>query len=210
MGAPLPKPYLNLGGRPIVWYSLEKFSHSALIEEIVVVIHPEDRGLLRSQVLDLYAFEKEIKVVLGGEQRQDSARAGVREISCEWVAVHDAARPLFSLELLERVFEAARVHRAALPAISVRETVKSVDDKGLVISDIDRGTLKLAQTPQCFERALLLQALEDAHRMGRYFTDEAGAVLAMCGVRPFVVEGEEKNIKITTPEDLRLAEALLD
>jgi len=209
MRAPLPKPYLTLRGRPIIWYSLEKFSRSPLVEEIVVVIHPDDRELLRSQV-DFRSFEKEIRVVFGGGRRQDSARAGVREISCGWVAVHDAARPLFSPALLERVFEAARLHRAALPAAAVRETVKSVDERGFVLSDIDREGLRLAQTPQCFERALLAGALEEACKVGLYFTDEAGAVLAMSGVRPFAVEGEEQNIKITTPEDLKLAEALLE
>lgn len=209
MGASLPKPYLLLQKKPILWYSLEKFSKSPLVEEIVVVIHPEDRSLLESCVLEAYAFEKEIRVGLGGKHRQDSSRAGVREIHSHWVAVHDGVRPFFSLKLLEAVFEAALSHRAAIPAIAVGETVKSADAEGFAAADLNRERLYLAQTPQCFERSLLERSLEAAHKQKRYFTDEAGVVCAMSGVRAKIVPGEAQNIKITTPWDLKLAEALL-
>jgi len=209
MGTPVPKPYLLLGGKPILSYSIEKFSQSPLISEIVLVIHPDDRKRLEG-LLKGYAAPPEIEVVLGGEHRQESALVGVRAIRSRWVAVHDGARPLFTLGLLERVFEAARRHRAALPALPVQETVKTVDPEGYVLGEVEREPLRLARTPQCFERELLLRSLQEAQKKQRRFTDEAGAVLAMGGVRARVVPGEVQNIKITRPEDLRLAEALLE
>jgi len=210
MGRPIPKAYLLLRGKPILYYSLEKFSTSSLVSEIVVVIHSEDRPLLQSNVLDAYSFEKELRVVLGGEHRQDSSLAGVQATRSRWVAVHDGARPFVSLQLLEAVFEAARTHRAALPTLPIQETVKSVDSERLIAGEVSREMLSFAQTPQCFERELLQRSLEAAHQQKRYFTDEAGAVLAMSGVRAKIVPGEGQNIKITTPWDLQLAEALLE
>lgn len=208
MGTSTPKPYLPLYGRPILVYSLEKFSRSPLVSEIVLVIHPDDRRLLR-EILAEHPY-RGIKVVVGGERRQDSALAGVRAIRSEWVAVHDVVRPLFSLELLGRVFEAACSNRAAIPALPLQETIKAVGPEGYVVGEADRERLYLVQTPQCFERPLLEHSLKSAHKRRRYFTDEAGAVLAMGGVRPKVIPGEVQNIKITTPADLRWAERLLE
>ena len=209
MGRPIPKAYLHLHSKPILWYSLDKFSSCSYISEIVVVIHPEDRPLLK-KILDAFSFEKEIQVTLGGEHRQDSARAGVQAIRSKWVAVHDGVRPLFTEKLLGAVFEAARVHRAVIPAIRIQETVKSIDADGFALGEVDRDGLTLAQTPQCFEHELLIRSLDEACQQKRYFTDEAGAVLAMSGVRPKIIPGEQQNLKITTPWDLKLAEALLE
>ncbi|OGF56853.1 MAG: hypothetical protein A2Z21_08705 [Candidatus Fraserbacteria bacterium RBG_16_55_9] len=175
-----------------------------------MVIHPEDRSLLQSKILDAFSFDKKIQVALGGKHRQDSARSGVRAIRSKWVAVHDGVRPFFSLKLLTAVFEATRAHRAAIPALPVQETIKSVNEESFAHREVDREAIYLAQTPQCFERELLVHSLEKAHQEQRYFTDEAGAVLAMSGVGAKIVLGEKQNIKITTPWDLKLAEALLE
>jgi 2-C-methyl-D-erythritol 4-phosphate cytidylyltransferase len=209
MGVSVPKAYLSLQGKPILVYSLEKLSQSPLVSELLLVVHPEDRKLLQSRVLDAYAFEKEMRIVPGGEHRQDSSRAGVQALGAKWVAVHDGVRPFFSLHLLDAVYEAARVHRAAIPARPIHASIKSVREE-FVLAEVEREALYLAQTPQCFERELLQRSLEEAHKQQRYFTDEAGAVLAMSGVRAKIVAGEEHNIKITTPWDLKLAEALLE
>lgn len=210
MGMSIPKAYLPLQGKPILHYSLEKLSKSSLVTEIVIVVHPEDRELLQSQVLDVFPSNKQLQVVFGGERRQDSSRAGVQATLAKWVAVHDGVRPFFSQSLLELVFSAAQVHRGAIPALPIPETVKSVDNEDFVAGEVSREMLHLAQTPQCFERELLQRSLEAAHQQKRYFTDEAGAVLAMSGVRAKIVSGEGQNIKITTPWDLKLAEALLE
>jgi 2-C-methyl-D-erythritol 4-phosphate cytidylyltransferase len=213
MKQPVSKVYLPLGGRPVLSYSLEKFIRCEHVEEIVLVIRPEDEERLRSDVLDALPFAledvKTVKVVPGGERRQDSAQAGVRAARGEWVAVHDGARPFFSLRLLDSLFEAARAHRAAIPTLPLKDSVHTLNEEGFVVQPLKREGLHIAQTPQCFERLLLERALEEAEERGLAFTDEAAAVLAMEGVRAIAVPGEEQNIKITTPWDLQLAEALL-
>jgi len=205
LGASHPKAYLPLRGRPILLYSLEAFSRCPLISELVVVIHPDDTERARHV---LKVFEKPVRVVYGGAQRQDSALAGVRAASGDFVMVHDAARPLVSLGLIERVIAAMKTHGAAVPALPVTDSLKRVSED-LIIADIDRAELFSAQTPQGFERKLLLEALERACAQGRYFTDEASVLLAMSNVRAKVVPGEVQNIKITTEADLRLAERLV-
>ncbi|MCL6642511.1 MAG: 2-C-methyl-D-erythritol 4-phosphate cytidylyltransferase [Candidatus Bipolaricaulota bacterium] len=205
LGALEPKAYLPLRGKSIIVYSLERFSHCPLISELVVVIHPDDTERARNI---LQALEKPVRVVYGGAQRQDSALAGVRAASGDFVLVHDAARPLVSLGLIERVIAAMKTHGAAVPALPVADSLKRVSED-LIISDIDRAELFSAQTPQGCERKLLLEALERACAQGRYFTDEASVLLAMSNVRAKIVPGEAQNIKITTEADLQLAERLL-
>jgi 2-C-methyl-D-erythritol 4-phosphate cytidylyltransferase len=204
LGASQPKAYLPLRGKSIISYSLEAFSRCPLISELVVVIHPDDTERAR-HVLKL---EKPVRVVYGGAQRQDSALAGVRAASGDFVLVHDAARPLVSLGLIERVIAAMKTHGAAVPALPVADSLKRVSE-GFIIADVDRAELFSAQTPQGFARELLLEVLEHACAQGRYFTDEAGVLLAMSTVRAKVVPGEAQNIKITTEADLQLAERLL-
>ncbi len=205
LGASPPKAYLPLRGRPILLYSLEAFSRCPLISELVVVIHPDDTERARHV---LKVFEKPVRVVYGGAQRQDSALAGVRAASGDFVLVHDAARPLVSLGLIERVIAAMKTHGAAVPALPVADSLKRVSED-LITADIDRAEIFSAQTPQGFERKLLLEALERACAQGRYFTDEASVLLAMSNVRAKIVPGEVQNLKITTEADLRLAERLV-
>lgn len=210
MGSDTPKAYLSLGGKPILQYSLETFDASPRVGEIVLVVHPDDQAILQERVLDAYEPAAQLKVVYGGEHRQDSTQAGVRAVRSPWVAVHDAARPFASDALFVRVIETAETYRAALPSVPIAETVKTIDDASFALGDVEREALQLAQTPQCFEQLLLDRSLDDAERDRRYFTDEAGVVLATSGIKSRVVPGEATNIKITTPQDLALAEALLD
>lgn len=205
LGTSLPKAYVPLNGKPLIEYSLELFARCAQISEIIVVIHPDDEPLFRKLVL---ALDKSWRHVYGGAHRQDSVLAGVRAASGEYVLVHDAARPLVSLSLVERVIYAMKERGTAVPVVPITESVKRVAGDA-IIADIDRSGLFCAQTPQGFERKPLLEALERACAQGRYFTDEASLVSAMRGGQPGVVPGEACNIKITTEADLKLAECLL-
>ncbi len=210
MGADTPKAYLPLGSKPILQHGLERFDASPLIGELVVVIHPDDQATLDEHVLGRYEPETHVKVIYGDAHRQDSVQAGVRAVRTPWVAVHDTARPFVSDALLASVIEAAETYRAALPAVPITDTVKTLDEDAFALGDVDRDTLQLAQTPQCFEQLLLDRSLDDAEREGRTFTDEAGVVLAMSGIKSRVVPGDTTNLKLTTPRDLALAEAMLD
>jgi len=205
LGTKKPKPYLPLRGKPILLYSLEKFDQSPIIDAIVAVVNEEDVGLFKNEILDKHGFRKEIKLVVGGTHRQDSARAGVRAIEADLILIHDGVRPFFSLELVNKLIEAAKQHGAAVPAIKVKDTVRQLNREGLLEAELDRERLVLIQTPQCFSYSLLRYALDEAAKRPAYFTDEAGAVWALAGVKPVLVEGEEQNIKITTAFDLKLA-----
>lgn len=205
LGASLPKAYIPLKGKPMLAYSLELFAHCEQISEIIVVIHPDDELLFQKLALSL---GKPWRHVYGGAHRQDSVLAGVRAACGEYVLVHDAARPFVSRSLVERVIGTMKEHGTAVPVVPITESVKRVAGD-FIIADINRSGLVCAQTPQGFERQLLLDALERACAQGSYFTDEAGVIAAMSGVQPKVAPGEPGNFKITTEADLRFAECWL-
>lgn len=200
-----PKVYLSLCKKPILNYSLECLARCDAIAEIIVVIHPDDIHLFQKAAPQL---AKPMKAVYGGAQRQDSALAGVRAATGEHVLVHDAARPLASLELIERVIEAMISHGAAAPVLPSSDSLKRVSE-GFIAAEVNRAEFVQVQTPQGFRRELLLASLDRARRENRYFSDDAGAVLTMSGMRVKTVEGDPLNIKITTTADLKLAELLV-
>ena len=205
------KPYLLLEEQPILLYSLERLDRSPLVDELVVVVRAGEEERFHEEILGRHRFEKPVKVVTGGPERQDSALAGVRALpeSTDLVLVHDGARPFFSAELLERIVEAASEWGAAVPGLPAKETIRGFDEEGFALEELDRGRLFQVQTPQCFSYKILRRSLEKACLQGRYFTDDAGAVAAIAGVRAKLIPGDERNIKITTPLDLELARSLV-
>ena len=204
MGAELPKQFLSLGGRPILWHTLLVFERSPLVDEILLVLHPDDEVLCRELVLVGGGFQKVRCVIPAGAHRHESVAAGLRAVDANrMVLVHDAVRPFVTERLLSRVVDAARLNGAAIPVAPIAETVKRVG-AGKVLTTVPRGELRRAQTPQAFEAALL----EEAHRRWQHArapTDDAEMVEAI-GHPVAVVEGEEANVKITAPADLGWAE----
>lgn len=207
------KPFLQLDGKPLLLHSLERLARSPLVEELVVVVREAEEERFKREVLALvrYRQSRELKLAYGGRERQDSALAGVRALpeSLDLVLIHDGARPFFSDNLLTKLVQAAAEHQAAVPGLSLRETIRGFDGEGFSNQELDRSRLFQVQTPQCFSYGLLRRALEEATAQGRYFSDDAGAVAAISGVRAKLIPGEERNIKITTPLDLELAAALV-
>jgi 2-C-methyl-D-erythritol 4-phosphate cytidylyltransferase len=195
------KLWALLGGRPLLAWSLDALAHCNAVQELVVVVAPGSEDAVRDLLGDIGAHGT---VVRGGARRQDSSRAGVEAASTDWVAIHDAARPFVSCGLVCRGLDAARVTGAAVAALPVADTIKRVA-AGHVVETPDRAGLWAAQTPQVFNRALLLDALE---RFPNTVTDDA-QVLEAAGVAVRVFEGAYANIKVTTPLDLRVAAAIL-
>ena len=203
------KVFAPLGGQPILAYSIAAFQASELIEAIVVVLNERNveqgRAIIREG-----GWGKVVAVITGGARRQDSTRAGIAALpECDIVAVHDAARPFVTAELIGRGVEAALAHGAAIAAMPVKETIKQVDAAGLILSTPPREALWAAQTPQLARRTALAAALDSAQACGATVTDEAAALEA-AGERVAVFAGAYTNLKVTTPEDLILAAALLD
>ena len=208
MGAGESKQYLSLGGRPILVHTLEVFERMPEAEEIVLVASEEEIGKARALV-ERYGVSKVAAVVAGGADRQGSVREGLKAVrdGAEWVMVHDAVRPFVRPEHIRRLQAAMEESGAAVLAVPVKDTVKVVAD-GIVRETPDRSTLWAVQTPQAFRLALLRRAHDLALAEGLAATDDAMLVERL-GAEVRVVEGDYRNIKITTPEDLLWAEALI-
>lgn len=209
MGAGFNKQFLILKGNPILVHTISLFQESGQVSEIVIVGAQEDIPVI-GELAHRHNFDKVTAICKGGVQRQDSVRAGVQALSpaIQRVVVHDGARPLLTLNDFHCFLEAAKDFSAAIMAIPVKDTIKQVLDTGEVSSTLPRKHLRAVQTPQIFERDLLQKAHYRAASEGYYGTDDA-SLLEWMGYPVHVIEGSQENIKVTTPEDLWLAERIL-
>ena len=203
------KVFAPLGDRPILSYSTAAFEASRLVHFIVLVLN--ERNLAQGEALIRAGrWRKVVAVITGGARRQDSTQRGIAALPpCDLVAVHDAARPFVTTDLIRRGVETALAHGAAVAAMPVKETIKLVREDGLIVATPPRESLWAAQTPQFARRAALESALAQATERGATMTDEAAALEAI-GQPVAVFAGSYTNIKVTTPEDLVLAAALLE
>lgn len=199
----------DLAGTPVIIHSLRPFEASALVQEIVIVTR-HDAMVEIGQLCKLYGLSKVSKILPGGDSRADSVRLGVAEVreTAELVAIHDGARPLVSIALLDEAIRAAADFGAAAPGIPVKDTIKSVAG-GVVQETLPRDSLRAVQTPQVFERSLLRAALAKAQQDGVVLTDDCTAVERL-GFPVVITQGSEENLKLTTPHDLLLAERILE
>lgn len=200
------KQFVYLRGKPVLEWTLEKFEAHREVGSIVLVL-PDEQDRKHYQM----RYKKIVDVVRGGEKRQDSVWQGFRlleQAQPELVLVHDGARPLVDAGLISRVITEARAGGAAVPVIPLDETTKEVRE-GRVVQTLDRSRLFRVQTPQGFLYPVLAKALEAARRDRFYGTDEA-MLVERAGLPVRAVAGDPRNVKITTPLDLRIAEALLD
>ncbi|MCR8660744.1 2-C-methyl-D-erythritol 4-phosphate cytidylyltransferase [Paenibacillus endoradicis] len=207
MGTSESKQYLQLGDRPILVHTLERFQMMKDISEIVLVVSAEDVERCQ-QWRDQYNIMKLKVIIPGGTERQHSVYAGLQHIESSWVMVHDGVRPFVSEYAVKACCAKAVEHGAAVLAVPVKDTIKQVNSEGVITATPDRKSLWAIQTPQAFRHDLLLQAHEDALTKGLLGTDDA-MVVEWAGLPVVVSEGEYTNIKITTPEDLPWAEQLL-
>ena len=203
----IDKVMAPLGGEPMVVKTVREFQNCDAIKEIIVVTRPD----LIVPIADLTkAFDKVKAVVIGGDSRQKSVEMGLNALSdnVKLVAIHDGARPLITWQVIDRAVRAANSYGAAAPAIPVKDTVKVVQG-GIVKETPDRSRLFAVQTPQVFDYDLLRGALNKAAEDEVTVTDDCAAVERL-GMSVKIVEGDERNLKITTPMDLKIAQALLE
>jgi 2-C-methyl-D-erythritol 4-phosphate cytidylyltransferase len=201
------KLFALLGDKPVVAHAIDAFEQTPCVDEIILVGRNERLRELQDIVRD-QRFTKIRKVVPGGERRQDSVRAGLAETDAEFVAVHDAARPLVRPKQIEEVFEAARQHGAAALAEPVRDTLKRVDQKNFICGSVEREKMYGLQTPQIVTREMLSRAYDEIFAKNISVTDETSA-LEQLGEKVAIVTNDEFNFKITFPNDLVLAECVL-
>ena len=210
MGAGTPKQFLMLDGVPLMLHALRVLDRAPGVAEVVLVVPKEERDRALSEVVERYGLKKVLKVVPGGATRQESVRHGLNEVDkdVEIVVVHDAVRPFITEDRIERSIEAARQHGGAIVAVPMKDTPKQAGPDRLIQRTLDRTELWLAQTPQTFRRALVVEAYQKAAIAHVHATDDA-ALVERLGHKVAIVEGSWENIKITTPEDMILAEAIL-
>jgi 2-C-methyl-D-erythritol 4-phosphate cytidylyltransferase len=202
------KLFALLGDKPVVAHAIDAFEQTRSVDEIVLVGR-EERLRELQDIVRTAAFGKVRKVIPGGERRQDSVRTGLDEVGAEFVAVHDAARPLVRPEQIEQVFEAARKSGAAALAEPVKDTLKRVDEHNFICGSVEREKMYALQTPQIISRDLLSKAYEAVFAKNISVTDETSA-LEQLGEKVAIVTNDDFNFKITFPKDLFLAESVLN
>lgn len=209
MSSMVEKPYILLNGRPILAHTLDVFEQCHEVDGVVVVVEPDKVSECRAQVVAYFGYTKVLDIIAGGLTRQESVYRGLQWLGSHsvMVIVHDAARPLILPELIRETIRVCHRDGAALVAVPVKDTVKIVRNR-VVESTPDRSTVWLAQTPQTFSTELLKEAHERALREAYVGTDDSSLVERM-GHPVSVVPGTYENLKITTPEDLDLAEQIL-
>ena len=203
----IDKVMAPLKGEPMIVHTVRAFQSCDAVKEIVIVTR-EDLILPITKLTG--DFDKVTAVVVGGSSRQESVALGMNALSdkCELAAIQDGARPLVTWQLIDRVVRAAHAYHAAIPVIPVKDTIK-VCNSALVVSTPDRSTLRAVQTPQVFDFDLLRGALKQAQIDGAEVTDDCSAVERL-GMTVRTVDGDERNLKVTTPFDLKIAEMLME
>ena len=210
MKSKVAKQFIEIKNKPVVAYSIEKFEGSDNISEIVIVTGENDIDYFKSEIIEKYGYKKVKAVVKGGSERQYSVYNGLKALDkkTDIVLIHDGVRPFIKLEEIDRLIDEARIHKACVLGVKVKDTIKVCDENGFVEDTPKRELLWSAQTPQVFDYSLIMEAHKKAEEEEFLGTDDSMLVERM-GYKIKMVEGSYENIKITTPEDLIIAEGLV-
>lgn len=211
MNAKVKKQYMALMGKPVVYYALKAFEDCENVHRIILVTAEEDEEYCRKEIIEKYQLYKVSDIVKGGAERYLSVYNGLRhESQADYILVHDGARPFITAEEINALLEKAKIHKACVAAVKSKDTVKISDEEGFVSATPARKNVWLVQTPQVFERNLLVTSYEKLIRENKSdVTDDATVVERYGNRRIFLVETSYENIKITTPEDLVIGENIL-
>lgn len=210
MQSKVQKQFLLIREKPVLYYSLATFENSSYITDIILVTGKEEIEYCQREIVDKYGFGKVRRIVAGGKERYHSVYQGLLAIDqAEYVFIHDGARPFVDEEIIARAYEAVKTYKACVVGMPVKDTIKIADEEGFAGQTPDRKMVWQVQTPQSFEYALIKEAytkLLSGEQEG--ITDDAMVVERMTSRKVKLVEGSYRNIKITTPEDLGIAEIL--
>ncbi|MDY5985832.1 2-C-methyl-D-erythritol 4-phosphate cytidylyltransferase [Sporofaciens sp. SGI.106] len=223
MGTNIQKQYLDISGKPLLYYSLHVFEESEIIDDIVLVVGEGQEEYVRKEIVDRYGFTKVVGIVEGGKERYDSVWAGLQAVQVlqnshfgteepeeNYVFIHDSARPFVTEAILERAYGKVREFKACVVGMPSKDTVKLVDEHVFAKETPDRNYVWIIQTPQVFDTSLIFEAYSRLMREKCIqVTDDAMVVEQMMRLPVKMVEGSYENIKITTPEDLDIAEVFV-
>lgn len=216
MGSSVKKQYIEMAGKPVIYYSIKAFEDSG-VDEIVLVASAGDEQYCKDEIVDRYGFKKVKSIVAGGAERYNSVFNGLMASKgCDYVFIHDGARPFVDNEIIERCLEAVMQKKACVTAVKVKDTIKLEDGDGNIEQNLNRDLLWAMQTPQVFDFELIRDCYDKMIRdekslleKGIKITDDTMAVELYSDVKVALVEGSYNNIKITTPEDLIVGERIL-
>lgn len=219
MNSNTPKQYMDLGGKPLIYYSLHAFETS-MVDEIILVVGENEIEYNKEHIIDKYHFTKVNKVVAGGLERYLSVYNGLKAIDrADYVLIHDGARPFLSTKLIERLLEELQTNNACVVGVPSKDTIKIVNDKNIIKSTPNRKNTWIVQTPQAFSYDLIMKSYNkiieelkilDEEDVVINITDDAMVVEHTTNHPVKLVEGSYTNIKITTPEDIIVGNALID
>lgn len=209
MGQEIPKQYMDLGGVPLMVYSLQAFQKSP-VDEIVLVVTPGDVKKCRKDIVEKYGISKCVHIVEGGAERYNSVYAGLSAVSEGYVLIHDCARAFIDQAIIQRCMASVVECKACVAGMPSKDTIKLTDSQGLVVDTPDRNKLWIVQTPQCFEYNLIKGAYDAIMPTAdKSITDDAMIVEKATNHRVQMIEGSYNNIKVTTPEDIAFGQAIL-
>lgn len=215
MKSDIPKQYLPLEDKPVIYYSLKAFEESD-VEEIILVTGAGDIEYCKTQIVEKFHFNKVKAIVPGGKERYDSVYEGICAAKdADYVLIHDGARPLVTQEIISRSMETVEKENACVVGMPLKDTIKMIDEHQYANGTPDRNRMWMVQTPQSFGRAVILKAYDVLHAKEKNgeriptITDDAMLVEQLLGEKVKLIEGSYENIKITTPEDIAIATLLL-
>ena len=213
MNSPVAKQFLLLQEKPVLYYALSAFEESN-VDEIILVTGIGQVDYCRNNIVDFYNMKKVVHIIEGGKMRYDSVYRGLEMIDpANYVLIHDGARPFISIDLIEDIIKQVKEHKACILGTPVKETIKVIDNEGFITSTPNRNTLWSAQTPQAFECIAIRKAYElfyrDEYKSELNITDDAMLYETYLKLPVKMILGDYNNIKLTTPEDLSLAEEIL-
>ncbi len=211
MGTAVQKQYLELCGKPVLFYALHTFEQSEVIDDIVLVVGESQENYCKQEIIEKYEFAKVKKIVVGGAERYHSVWNGLKEVADGYVFIHDGARPFVTEDMIARAYAEVQKHGACVVGMPVKDTIKIADEECFSKETPNRKDVWMIQTPQVFETDLVKRAYELLMQQEETtVTDDAMVVETMLGKKVKFVLGSYENIKITTPEDLKVAEAFAD
>lgn len=210
MGAPVSKQFIEIKGKPIIYYTIKKFSENKKIDNIVVVLSKDEVGYFKENILEKYNLKVD-NIVIGGTERQDPVYNGLKsleDINTDIVLIHDGARPFISDRIIDDGIKFAQVYGACAPGVMPKDTIKIKNESNFSVSTPERGSLVAIQTPQVFKFNEILECHEKIKINNIVVTDDT-MVAEKFGYSVYLYDGEYTNIKVTTPEDLILGEKLI-
>ena len=210
MNSKVHKQYLIIQDRPVLYYSLKAFEDSA-VDEIVLVVGKGEEKFCRKEIVDKYGISKVKAIVEGGKERYHSVFEGLKQTSdADYVLIHDGARPFVNQDIIRRCMQEVQKYQACVVGMPVKDTIKIADEEGYAKQTPDRKNVWMIQTPQTFSYALIYEAYEEMLKTeDTAITDDAMVLERIKGKKSKLIEGSYRNIKITTPEDLLIANVYL-